>query len=51
MNATRACRTVLMLALLVLPGRSASGQPAAETSFEESDAFIINPDCGWVAYD
>ncbi len=40
-----------MLALLVLPGRSASGQPAAETSFTESDAFIMNPDCGWVAYD
>jgi hypothetical protein len=49
MKTALTCVIALALALCALFGRTASGQNV-QARFEESDAFIMNPDCGWVAY-
>jgi hypothetical protein len=49
MRTTLSAQLLLALALCAASGHPASGQ-TVQTRFEESDAFIMNPDCGWVAY-
>jgi len=43
----RLAAPAVVLMLLLMP--SARGQ-VVQKEFDESDAFIMNPDCGWVAY-
>ncbi len=49
MKTTRPAMIVLTLLLLALSALPAGAQ-TVQARFEESDAFITNPDCGWVAY-